>query len=68
MSLHAASQSLAAIRGRNYVLPDDVKYLAVPALAHRLIIQAEARLRGHSMESMINEIVSKVPVPLEKPS
>ncbi|MBA7612247.1 hypothetical protein ES703_19483 [subsurface metagenome] len=65
LSLHLASQALAAIRGRNYVIPDDVKYLAVPALAHRLIIRAEARLRGRSLQSMVEEVVSTVPVPVE---
>jgi MoxR-like ATPase len=65
LSLHLASQALAAIRGRSYVVPDDVKYLTVPALAHRLIIRTEARMRGHSIESIINEVVSSVPVPVE---
>jgi MoxR-like ATPase len=66
LSLCLASQALAAIRGRNYVIPDDVKYLAVPALAHRLIIRAEARLRGQSLQSMVEEVVSTVPVPVEE--
>ena len=65
LSLYLASQALAAIRGRNYVIPDDVKYLAVPALAHRLIIRAEARLRGGSLQNMVEEVVSTVPVPVE---
>ena len=66
LGIHLAAQALAAIRGRNYVIPDDVKYLAVPALAHRLISKTEARLRGQSLESIINEIVSTVPVPVEE--
>ena len=45
LGLHLAAQALAAIRGRNFVVPDDVKFLAVPALAHRLISKTEARLR-----------------------
>ncbi len=65
LGLHLASQALAAIRGRNYVIPDDVKYLAVPALAHRLISKTEARLRGQSLEAIVGEIVSAVPVPVE---
>ncbi len=65
LSLYVASQALAAIRGRNYVLPDDVKYLAVPTLAHRLIARTEARLRGRSLEGIVREIVSSVPVPVE---
>jgi len=66
LGLHLASQALAAIRGRNYVIPDDVKYLAVPALAHRLISKTEARLRGQSLEAIVSEIVPTVPVPVEE--
>jgi len=65
LGLHLASQAMAAIRGRNYVIPDDVKYLAVPTLAHRLIAKTEARLRGRSLEEIVGEIVSTVPVPVE---
>lgn len=66
LSLHYASQSLAAIRGRAYVIPDDVKYLAAPVLAHRLIVRTEARLRGHSLEDIVQQIVASVPVPVEE--
>ena len=66
LGLHLASQALAAIRGRNYVIPDDVKYLAVPALAHRLISKTEARLRGHSVETIVSEVLSIVAVPVEE--
>jgi len=66
LGLHLASQALAAIRGRNYVIPDDVKYLAVPALAHRLIARTEARLRGRSVQEIVGEIVSTVSVPVEE--
>ncbi len=66
LSLHQASQSLAAVRGRDYVIPDDIKYLAVPVLAHRLIGKTESRLRGHSLEETVKEIVAGVPVPVEE--
>ena len=66
LNLHLASQAIAAIRGRNYVIPDDVKYLAVPALAHRLTAKTEARLRGRSLGEIVSEIVSAVPVPVEE--
>ena len=66
LGLHLASQSLAAIRGRNYVIPDDVKYLAAPVMAHRLLPRAEARLRGHSLEAIVRDIVATVPVPVEE--
>jgi len=63
--MQSASQALAAIRGRDHVLPDDIKHLAVSVLSHRLIAKTEARLRGHSAESIIEEILSTVPVPVE---
>jgi MoxR-like ATPase len=66
LGLHLASQALAAIRGRNYVIPDDVKYLSVPVLAHRLIAKTEASLKGRTREAIVSETVSKVPVPVEE--
>jgi len=65
LSLYRASQALAAIRGRNYVIPDDVKYLVVPVMAHRLIVKAETGLRGRSAEGLVTEIVSSIAVPVE---
>ncbi len=65
LGLYQASKALAAIRGRSFVIPDDVKHLAVPALAHRLIARTEARLRGRSAEGIVEELVSSVPVPVE---
>ncbi|MCD6567302.1 MAG: MoxR family ATPase [Dehalococcoidia bacterium] len=66
MGLHLASQVLAAIRGRDYVIPDDVKHVAVPVLAHRLIVNAGSRLKGQSGEAIVKDIISAVPVPVEK--
>jgi len=66
LGLHLASQALAAIRGRNYVIPDDIKYLAVPTLAHRLIAKTEAHLRGRSVGEIVSEIVSSMSVPVEE--
>jgi len=66
LNLYLSSQALAAIDGRNYVIPDDVKHLAVPVLAHRTIVKAETGIRGHSAETVINEILDKIPVPLEE--
>jgi len=68
LSLYLAAQSLAAIQGRNYVIPDDVKQLASPVLAHRLIVKVETGLRGQSAESIVAEILSRVPVPVEEGS
>ncbi len=66
LSLLQASQSLAAIKGRSYVIPDDIKRLAIPVLAHRLTARAEARLRGRSLEEAVREVVNSVPVPVEE--
>ena len=66
LSLYLASQSLAAIQGRNYVIPDDVKYLVTPVLAHRLVAKVETKLRGQSAESILEEIASTTPVPVER--
>jgi MoxR-like ATPase len=57
-------QALAFLRGRDYVLPDDVKYLAGPVLVHRLILKEEERLRGRSALDILKEIIHKQPVPV----
>jgi MoxR-like ATPase len=63
LGLMRASQALAALRGRTYVLPDDIKSLVTPVLAHRLILRDEDRLRGETQEHLLEEILGKVPVP-----
>ncbi len=63
LTLYRAGQALAAIRGRDFVLPDDVKSLALPALAHRIILAPTARLRDLDAEQVVEEMVKKVPVP-----
>jgi MoxR-like ATPase len=63
LSLMRAGQALAALRDRDYVLPDDIKSLAVPVLAHRLILKEEERLRGEIQETLLEEIVRQIPVP-----
>lgn len=67
LGFNLAAQALAAIQGRSYVIPDDVKYLAVPVLVHRLTAKTEARLKGHSLETIVKEIMATVPVPVEEP-
>ncbi len=62
-TLMKLSRALAALRGRDYVIPDDVKELAADALAHRLILKAEQWVRGVEPESVIADAVSAVPVP-----
>ena len=66
LGLNMAAQALAAIRGRTYVIPDDVKYLAVPVLTHRLTAKPEARIKGRSLDVIVKEIIEIVPVPVEK--
>lgn len=64
--LYHGAQAFAALHGRGYVLPDDVKYLAPFILTHRLMIGAQTRLRGRSAEQIVQEIVDSVPVPVEQ--
>jgi MoxR-like ATPase len=63
LGLMRAGQALAALRDRDFVLPDDIKYLAVTVLAHRLILREEERLRGTTQEVVVKDIVSRVHVP-----
>ena len=63
LALYRTSQALAAIRQRDYVIPDDVKALAEPTLAHRLIISPAARIKNVDPREVIEDILSSVPVP-----
>jgi MoxR-like ATPase len=63
LALYRTSQVTAAMAGRDFVLPDDIKKLAVPVLAHRVIVGMEARLKELSSEKIIKEILESTPVP-----
>jgi len=63
--LYHAAQALAAVRGRTYVLPDDIQRLAAPVLAHRLVLATEARLAGRTADSIVAELLAATPVPVE---
>ena len=63
LALYRTSQALAAIRRRDYIIPDDVKYLAEATLAHRLIISPAARIKNVDPREVIQDILSSVPVP-----
>lgn len=63
LALFRTGQARAAIQGRDYVLPDDIKALTKPALSHRVILGPAARLRDLSGDQVLDEILSKVPVP-----
>jgi MoxR-like ATPase len=57
LALFKTAQALAALRGRDFVLPDDVKELAVPALVHRLIVRPESALRGYTPERILSDLL-----------
>jgi MoxR-like ATPase len=64
IALFRTSQALAAVRGRNFVLPDDVKRMAPPVLTHRLILKPESRLRKLTATAVVDEILGEIPVPV----
>jgi MoxR-like ATPase len=63
LALYRTSQALAWQHGRDYVTPDDVRELAVPVLAHRLVLETKARYSGATSEDIIRELLESVPVP-----
>jgi MoxR-like ATPase len=65
LSLFKACQAFAAIHNRDHVLPDDVKYLAVPVLSHRLLLKPEAELRGTTSVNIIERIIETTPLNLK---
>ena len=66
LSLYKTSQAHAALDGRDFVTPDDVKAMAETVLAHRLILTSNARLRGRLPEQIVAEVVNSIPVPIER--
>jgi MoxR-like ATPase len=66
LALCKASQALAALRGRSFVIPDDVKYLAPYVLEHRIIPKQQSHLRGRSPAEIIKEAIESVKVPVEE--
>ncbi len=65
LALCRAAQSRALLEGRSFVLPDDLKALVHPILAHRLILDPQARIRGRKPEAILQEVLQSVPVPVE---
>jgi MoxR-like ATPase len=63
LALYRTAQARAAIEGRSYVLPDDIKALAVSTLAHRLIVGSAARIREIDARDIVNELLEKLPAP-----
>ncbi len=66
LALYHTAQALAAVRGRDFVTPDDVQALTTPVLAHRLIPSSQARLRGRAAADILAELLGQVPVPVEE--
>jgi len=64
LALFRASQAMAAVRGRNFVQPDDIKRIVGPILNHRVILKPEARLRRKTPAAVVAEIVSEIAVPV----
>ncbi|MGE3457948.1 MAG: magnesium chelatase, partial [Kofleriaceae bacterium] len=58
-----ASRAYAALQGRDYVLPDDIKALAVPALRHRVVLAPGAEIEGLTTEAVVRQLLEQVPVP-----
>ena len=64
ITLYRAAQALALVEGRNYVIPDDVKRLAIPALAHRIVVKGVLHEgRRERAKSILKQILGKTPVP-----
>jgi MoxR-like ATPase len=67
LHLLRTGRAAAALDGRDFVLPDDLQQLAVPVLAHRLLLSAEAQVARRTTETVIRDIVASVPVPTPRP-
>jgi MoxR-like ATPase len=63
VALLAAAKALAAIRGKTYVTPDDIKGVARPVLRHRLILRPEAEIEGFTADRVVDELLAQIPVP-----
>ena len=65
IALYKASQAYALMSGRDFVIPDDVKLLSEPVLAHRIILSSNASLRGITQQSVIQDVLETISVPIE---
>jgi len=63
IALFKGSRALAFVQARDFVIPDDVKALLIPALSHRLHLSAEAEMENVTVESIINQVTNEIPVP-----
>ena len=68
LALFKTAQAYAALQGRNFVIPDDVKKLVIPSLAHRVIVRPESSLRGRTTRAILEDLLEKIEVPLGTPT
>jgi MoxR-like ATPase len=68
LALFKSAQAYAALQGRNFVIPDDVKHFVIPCLAHRIIVRPESSLRGRKAQSLLEELLENTEVPLGTPT
>ncbi|EAR64221.1 hypothetical protein B14911_20295 [Bacillus sp. NRRL B-14911] len=66
IALMKSAQAFAFMYGRDYVLPDDIQYLAPAVLAHRIILKSEAKFEGISAEEVVDRVIARVPVPVQR--
>jgi MoxR-like ATPase len=66
LALFRTGQAMAAMRGRSFVIPDDVQALTSPVLGHRIILHADARLRRRTVGQVLVDILEHTPVPVEE--
>jgi len=64
LALLKGAKAIAGLEGRTFVLPDDIKRLAKPTLAHRLVLKAESYLKGKTAETVIQEVINQTPLTL----
>ncbi|MFN4216804.1 MAG: AAA family ATPase [Brevinematales bacterium] len=67
IALYKAAQAYALLNGRDYVIPEDIKTLAVDVLKHRLVLRSETRLKNIDARAIIERILNNIPVPMEQP-
>jgi MoxR-like ATPase len=68
LALFRAGQAFAALGGRDYVIPDDVKVLAEPTIAHRLVLKTSASMRGVDGRGIVREVLASVPIEAARPA
>ena len=66
LALYKASQALAALRGRDHVIPEDIQFLIPSILTHRLLMSPEAELRGRTPQGVLSDLMTQVPLNLGK--